>query len=147
DALDESPEVVLGDAWGWLFLDGSGSSHRALLTGKRKPTRRSARRFPGWRPQGQGARPVIHRSAQAGETRSRASRTGLQGFRCPSSVPMGRRLREVGVLLLGGFLLVFRPPFVVRHAIDRLAALLLAHGKPFRIGRLLHPIGKAVAAE
>src|SRR3974377_410513 len=57
------------------------------------------------------------------------------------------RLGECGLLVWTRFFLIFRAPFLVRHAVDDLAALVLAHRKALRVRRLLHPVGQAVAAE
>src|SRR5262245_57252120 len=45
------------------------------------------------------------------------------------------------ILLMLGF------PLLERLAVDDLAALVLAHRYSLRVGRLLHPVGQAVAAE
>src|SRR5580704_10761922 len=51
-------------------------------------------------------------------------------------------------LLIGGrFLLMLGAPFVVGHAVDDLAALVLGHRQALGVGRVLHPVGQAVAAE
>src|SRR5690606_1330755 len=54
---------------------------------------------------------------------------------------------EGGLLLRRGFLLIPRPPLVIRHAVDRFARLILAHGLAGCAGCLLVPVGEAVAAE
>src|SRR6266566_1816799 len=54
---------------------------------------------------------------------------------------------ECGALLRARLALVFRLPFLVGHAVDELAALVLGHRDALGVGRLLHPIGEAVAAE
>src|SRR5262245_9276890 len=66
--------------------------------------------------------------------------------RLGKSMLMGR-LGKGGLLLGRGFLLVLGPPFVVRHAVDGGAALVLAHGQALGVGRLLHPVGQPVSAE
>src|SRR5262245_55258996 len=38
-------------------------------------------------------------------------------------------------------------PFFVRHAVNELAALLLAHRHAARVGRVLHPIRQAIATK
>src|SRR5262249_49103273 len=58
-----------------------------------------------------------------------------------------RALPERGLLLFRRVLLVFRLPFVVRHAVHRFAACVLAERDAARVGRLLHPVGQAIAAE
>ena len=50
-------------------------------------------------------------------------------------------------LLGGGRALIFRLPGLVGHAVDRLAALVLAHGDTLCIRRILEPVGQAVTAE
>src|ERR1700690_3523199 len=50
-------------------------------------------------------------------------------------------------LLGAGGSLVGRLPGLVGHAIDRLPALVLAHGRALGFGFLLEPVGQAVAAE
>src|ERR1043165_602593 len=57
------------------------------------------------------------------------------------ALPECRRLRG------RGFLLVLRLPFVVRHAVHALAALVLAQRHALGVGRILHPVRQAVAAE
>src|SRR6476661_7165080 len=53
-----------------------------------------------------------------------------------------------GRLLLGrGLFLVLLAPFVVGHAVDDLAAFVLAHGDALFVGGVLHPVRQAVAAE
>ena len=42
---------------------------------------------------------------------------------------------------------MLRLPLLIGHAVDRLAALVLADGDPFGVGLFLHPVGQAVAAE
>src|SRR5262249_2421180 len=54
---------------------------------------------------------------------------------------------EPGLLLLRCFLLVLGLPFVIGHAVDRLAALVLAQRHALGVGGVLHPVGQAVAAE
>ncbi len=58
-----------------------------------------------------------------------------------------RGFPEGSLLILGGLFLMLGLPFLVRHAVDRLSALVLAHRHAVRIGRILHPVGQAVAAE
>jgi hypothetical protein len=43
--------------------------------------------------------------------------------------------------------LVFRFPGLVGHAVDGLAALVLAERDAFGVGRVLEPVGEAIAAE
>src|SRR5262249_751135 len=43
--------------------------------------------------------------------------------------------------------LVFRLPLLERHAVDRLAALVLGEWHALGVGRVLHPVREAVAAE
>src|SRR6476619_5680146 len=43
-------------------------------------------------------------------------------------------------LLRGGRALVFRLPLFVRHAVDRLAALILADSDALGVGLFLHPV-------
>src|SRR5258708_8794803 len=50
-------------------------------------------------------------------------------------------------LLRSGGSLVHRLPRVVRHAVDRLAALVLAHHRAPGVGFLLEPVGQAIATE
>jgi hypothetical protein len=51
-------------------------------------------------------------------------------------------------LLLGRrFLLVFLAPFVIGHAVDDLAALLLGHRQALAVRGVLHPVRQAVATE
>src|ERR1700719_475046 len=57
------------------------------------------------------------------------------------------RRPECGALIRARFTLVFRLPLVVRHAVDELPALVLGHGNALGVGRLLHPVREAVAAE
>src|SRR6267154_5290557 len=57
------------------------------------------------------------------------------------------RLRAGGFLLATRFALVFGLPLLIRHAVDRFAALVLAERDAGLVGLLLHPVGQAVAAE
>src|SRR5262245_61395491 len=50
-------------------------------------------------------------------------------------------------LLRRGRALVLRLPGLVGHAVDRLAALVLAERYPLRVSGVLEPIGEAIAAE
>src|SRR5580693_7216714 len=50
-------------------------------------------------------------------------------------------------LLGAGVALISRLPGLVGHAVDGLAALVLAHGRAFGVGFLFKPVGQAVAAE
>src|SRR6266850_5327800 len=59
----------------------------------------------------------------------------------------GMDLLHRGQLLWGGRALMFRLPLLIGHAVDRLAALVLADGDPLGVGLFLHPVGEAVAAE
>src|SRR5438045_8198039 len=57
------------------------------------------------------------------------------------------RFLERGLLVGSGLLLVLGPPFLVGHAVNERAALVLGHWDMTRIGRVLHPVRQAVAAE
>src|SRR6202521_1634831 len=65
----------------------------------------------------------------------------------PDGLVLWLRLREGGLLLGARVTLVALAPFVVGHAVDCFATLVLGHGQPFGIGRVLHPVRQAVAAE
>src|SRR5215813_14933528 len=80
--------------------------------------------------------------------RFRRKRSGVKPNAEPStaSVFVAGRV-ERGALLRARLALVFRPPFLVRHAVDELAALLLRHRHALGVGCFLHPVGQAVAAE
>src|SRR5262249_1128707 len=52
-----------------------------------------------------------------------------------------------GPLLRARLGLVLRFPGFIGHAVDGLAALVLGHGSPLLIGRVLEPVRQAVAAE
>src|SRR5262245_15352902 len=67
--------------------------------------------------------------------------------RQPGKSMLVRRLGERRLLLGRGILLVLLPPFVIGHAVDSGTALVLAQGQAPGVGRLLHPVGQAVAAE
>ena len=56
-------------------------------------------------------------------------------------------LLERGLLVLGGLLLVLGLPFLIRHAVDRLTALVLGHRHTAGVSGLLHPVRQAIAAE
>src|SRR3954447_23023454 len=56
-------------------------------------------------------------------------------------------LLECGLLVLGGLLLMLGLPFLIRHAIDRLTALVLGHRHAAGVSGLLHPVRQAIAAE
>src|SRR5262249_32609455 len=69
-----------------------------------------------------------------------------------ASAQAGESVPRMGLLhrrkpLGAGLALILRFPGLVGHAVDSLAAVVLAHGHALRVGRLLEPIGKAVAAE
>ena len=57
------------------------------------------------------------------------------------------RLRKFGLLLLRGLLLMLGLPFLVRHAVDELAALVSRERHAAGLGCFFHPIRKAVATE
>src|SRR5215217_1255313 len=63
-----------------------------------------------------------------------------------SSMAAGSLL-ERGLLLGARLLLVLGLPGLVRHAVDEFAALVLAQRHALLVGRVLHPVGEAVAAE
>src|SRR5262245_38425349 len=67
--------------------------------------------------------------------------------RHPGKSMLVRRPGERRLLLGRGILLVLLPPFVIGHAVDSGTALILAQGQAPGVGRLLHPVGQAVAAE
>src|SRR5580700_1316904 len=50
-------------------------------------------------------------------------------------------------LLRTGGALIFRLPGLIRHAVDRLAALVLGHADALVVGGVLEPVGEAVAAK
>src|SRR5476649_2880623 len=54
---------------------------------------------------------------------------------------------EGGLLRGRRFLLVLRLPLIERLTINDLTARLLGHGNALGVGRILHPIGEAIAAE
>src|SRR5215218_8426055 len=56
-------------------------------------------------------------------------------------------LFKCGLLLGRGFLLILRFPLLERHAVDRFAALILAHWHALGVRCFLHPVGEAIAAE
>src|SRR5436190_21053357 len=57
------------------------------------------------------------------------------------------RLPEFGLLLLRGFLLILGLPFLVRHAVDELPALVSRQRHAARFRSVFDPIRKTVAAE
>src|SRR5262245_61807414 len=156
DALDNGFELGVGEtAGGWLVLGGgsggggrSGSSgHRLLPRGESMRRKRRRPRSPALRStlivrgsfgnyarRGQGAYALIHSTAQRSV-----------GWGEPSMLLAC--FFEGGFLRRRRFLLVLRTPFVVRHAVDDLAALVLAHRHAFFVGGVLHPVGEAIAAE
>src|SRR5947209_19575395 len=68
-----------------------------------------------------------------------------EGSRIQSMPAMGL-LRRVELRGTGGAL-EFRLPGLVGHAVDRLAALVLADPNALGVGLFLHPVRQAVAAE
>src|SRR5580700_502279 len=66
--------------------------------------------------------------------------------RCAASVLLACFF-ECRLLIGGRFVLMLGAPFVVGHAVDDLAAFVLGHRQAFGVGRVLHPVGQAVAAE
>src|SRR5262245_41808886 len=64
-----------------------------------------------------------------------------------SVLMLRRRLGERRLLLGRGLLLVLRLPLLERLAVDDLAALILGHRHAFSVGRVLHPVRQAIAAE
>src|SRR5262249_52949126 len=86
-------------------------------------------------------------SRRAGQKRSRpTSRQGIATVIHRTSVLVAAFL-EGGPALGRRLALVLRLPFLVGHAVDDLAALVLAQRHALGIGRVLHPVGQAVAAE
>src|SRR6185437_12707508 len=139
DAFDEGFELILGEAMGGggglIVLNGSGGRHRALLA---MAERRKHSKAGGLR---SSACALIHSTAQAVVAPARArskKRSDLVFLAC---------LFERRLLPPGSFLLIFGAPFVVRHAVDDFAALLLRHRHAALVGGILHPVGEAVAAE
>src|SRR6185295_218989 len=112
---DEGLQVILGEAGSGGFVDG-GIGHRALLE-NRLSEEVSEQRAPRSRrePPHTQSSPVIH---------SRAQRAGD----LPGRSVLMACFFERGLLRRRSFLLVLRLPFGKRHAVDRLAALVLAHG-------------------
>src|SRR5580698_5516770 len=129
DALDDRLELILGEAVGGLFVifSGSGGGHRVLLAFQLREVS-VAGRFSS-------KQACDHpRSAQDKSAKTAASVLLACFFEC-------RLLRRRRVVL------VFGAPFVKRHAVDDLAALVLGHRQALGVGRVLHPVGQAVAAE
>src|SRR3954447_10169879 len=54
---------------------------------------------------------------------------------------------ECGLLRGRFFLLVLRLPLLIGHAVDLLAALVLSERNALSVGRFLHPVAEAIAAE
>src|SRR3984957_19167277 len=135
DAFDKGLELVFGETVGGLLVFGGGSGsggsgsggHRLLPGGastrrKKTPARSPAIRstlivrgsFRNYSRRGQGACALIHSTAQ----RSVGGRKASMLLAC---------FFEGGFLRRRRFFLMFRAPFVVRHAVDDLATLVLAH--------------------
>src|ERR1700687_375061 len=64
----------------------------------------------------------------------------------PASMPALALLHARELLRRGGTL-VHRLPGVIGHAVDRLAALVLAHHSALGVGFLLEPVGQAIATK
>src|SRR6185295_2475282 len=131
------------------------------------PAARPARRRPSGDPWRSGARAGHHafpqstwkppkatrherlegRFSKAKALRSRRGGGHPRSTQAPPKSVFVACLVELRLLVLAGRRLILRLPFLVRHAVDRLAARLLGHRHALGVGGVLHPVGQAVAAE
>src|SRR6516225_8152318 len=131
DPLDKGFELILGKtAGGLIVFDGGSSSHWTL----RAQFSQSAASIRSCAACGQARSALIHSTAQANRAAQRPSMLLTCFF-------------ERSLLFGRGVLLVFGAPFVIGHAVDDLAALLLGHRDSLGVGGIFHPVGEAVAAK
>src|SRR5437763_14396861 len=131
------------------------SSRRSMRSTKARRCSLAIRAGAAERVSAAGAASVIDVPSRGANTASLAACSRFGGNRPPvkprgkpstASMLVARRV-ECGALLRTRLALVFRLPFFVGHAVNQLSALILGHRDALGVGRLLHPVGEAVAAE